>query len=83
MERVTSHTGQRRRQTALGLRSHERRCSTYEPWYRSTRLIVIYLILIAPVGAVMMWVYRPRWRLAVKVLLTLWAVLVLVVAFYR
>ncbi len=44
------------------------------PWYRSTVLLLVSLLLVPPLGIVLVWL-RRRWRLSVRMLLTVLAVL--------
>ena len=44
------------------------------PWYRSTVLLLVSLLLVPPLGIVLVWL-RRRWRVSVRMLLTVLAVL--------
>lgn len=39
-------------------------------WYEKTWLVILALIIFWPVGLFLMWKYKPRWNLAVKIIIT-------------
>jgi hypothetical protein len=61
----------------------EQRASAKQPWFKSTWFIILMIVLIAPIGAVMAWVMRPRWPLWLRVLIALWGLGFVVSAFSR
>lgn len=45
------------------------------PWYRRTVWIVVLLFLFPPAGAVLAWLYRPAWPIALRIILGVWGVI--------
>lgn len=48
-----------------------------EPWWQTNWFVAALLVLLAPVGAILMWMYKQTWPLWTKILLSVWALIIL------